>query len=69
MKIVITLTQEGANKITGYIDDNYEFFPQELEGPIAPKTYRAERKFWTKALGAIATKVPKRYIKDAYAIP
>jgi len=65
----MTLTEEGANKITSFIDDNYEFFPQELEGPIALNTYRAEKKFWTQAFGAIVNKVPKQYIEEAYVIP
>lgn len=74
MKIIMTLTQEGSQQIIEFIDENYEYFPQELEGPIAPQTYRANRSFWLKAFG-IPTPycrdcgIPTHYIKEATAVP
>ena len=72
MKIIMELTQEGTQKIIEYIDDNYEYFPEELEGPIAPKTYRASRRFWLKAFGVSTPYtrdrgIPARYVKGAFA--
>jgi len=68
MKIILTLTQAGTEKIIHFIDRNYQYFPDELEGPIAPQTYRADPSFWHRAfefnvLGKGARDRSTKYIK------
>jgi hypothetical protein len=72
LKVILTLTQAGAEKVIAFIEDQYEFFPEELEGPLAPRTFRACPKFWLRAFEIPtpydrSTGIPLHFIEDALA--